>query len=288
MIYIINHQITFCNEDRTLSLLNDIENSLVLSSPAARLLLTLIINKNTPLTREYLLTTVWEDYGFTASGSNLNNYISELRKCLKHLEPNFSGIITIPRVGFQFVAHVETLLSKQPQQENTATLHISSPILVNSTDHIDTKDKIDDNSNSFSQSEGKPRNAQKSPIRKNVLIFAMISLPLIIVMIYLFLINNNRMALESVRFIFKKDNCNIYALDEFTILSNEEIMQKIDDNLNRELINCKTNNIYDIYYSYLPKSDSRLNSTEFLGICLQNNDQNDMHKNCYSLYNKAE
>lgn len=292
MKYIINHQITFCNENRTLSLLNNVENSLVLSAPASRLLLTLIINKNTPLTREYLLTTVWEDYGFTASGSNLNNYISELRKCLTHLEPNFAGIITIPKVGFQFIAHIETLLSEHLQPENVTTLHIASPLLT-----------PDDNTPTGNEFNNTNKNFKKKPsqqpydnrlyylklfIKKNTVVLIMITLPLIIIMIYLYLISHNEIGTENSRLIFTKDNCSIYALDEFTILSNEEIIQKIENDLNGERINCNNNNQYDIYYSYLSKSESRLYNTEFIGVCLKNNNKEYIHKNCYSISNEIE
>lgn len=286
MQYIINHQITFCNESRTLSLLNNVENSLILSAPAARLLLVLITNRNSPLTREYLLTTVWEDYGFTASGSNLNNYISELRKSFAHLEPNFAGIITIPKVGFQFTANIETLLPQNNQTESLLSLQVTHPIVPSSDNNIGNNNASALAPLLTQSTISKTKN--KKWRDKGIFVAAILTLPIVIIAIYYLLSHQHEAPTENYKLIFKQGNCDIYSLDEFTSLSNNEIIKSMKEDLDNKYLDCNTNNQYDIYYSYLPKSNSTLSSTEFIGVCIKNENKENSYKNCYSIYHKAE
>lgn len=279
MKYVINHQITFCNETRTLSLLDNKENSLVLSAPASRLLLTLVVNSNTPLKREYLLSTVWEEYGFTASGSNLNNYISELRKSLAHLIPEFNGIITIPKIGFQFTANIETLLPQNDQQDTLSALQVVSPIIVNNETPLS-------NENIIKNKEKKKFVASNLKVPFAMFLFV---LPLTILLLYYMSIPDYSPQIESSKFIYTQDNCDIYSLDEFNSMSNNEIMQIIQKRLSRHNISCNTNNQYDIYYSSLTSSDSAPLITNFIGVCIKNEkkDKQHMYKNCRSFVNEV-
>ncbi|WP_347299477.1 winged helix-turn-helix domain-containing protein, partial [Clostridium perfringens] len=80
MRYIINNKIKY-HEDR--SELVDINAELPpqpLTATLNRLLSTLVRNNNLVLSRDTLLTQVWEAHGQVASGNNLNNTISILRK----------------------------------------------------------------------------------------------------------------------------------------------------------------------------------------------------------------
>lgn len=279
MKYIINHQITFCNESRTISLLDNTENSLVLSAPASRLLLTLVVNSNVPLKREYLLSTVWEDYGFTASGSNLNNYISELRKSLAQLAPEFAGIVTIPKIGFQFTANIETSLRQDNQQDTLSALQVVPPIIVNNEDLLSNEDEI---------KNYKHKKIENQRI-KNRYIICFIILPLIILLTYYLSIPNYSPRIESSNFIYTQDNCDIYSLDEFNSMSNNEIMQVIEKRLKKHNISCNENNQYDIYYSSLPDPKTTLFITNFIGVCIKNEkkDKQHMYKNCQSFVNEV-
>ena len=65
-----------------------------------------IKHKGCDLSREELITRVWEEFGFTPSGNNLNKAVSELRKCFQSLDEGHEFIVTVPRYGFRFVADV--------------------------------------------------------------------------------------------------------------------------------------------------------------------------------------
>lgn len=49
---------------------------------------------------------MWEEFGFTPSGNNLNKAVSELRKSFQSLGEGHELIVTVPRYGFRFDADV--------------------------------------------------------------------------------------------------------------------------------------------------------------------------------------
>ncbi|WP_260440753.1 winged helix-turn-helix domain-containing protein [Serratia marcescens] len=74
-----------------------------LTATLNRLLSTLVRNNNLVVSRDTLLTQVWEAHGQVASGNNLNNTISILRKMFAALGED-DIIVTLPRQGFMFTA----------------------------------------------------------------------------------------------------------------------------------------------------------------------------------------
>lgn len=99
MVYIIAGQVFFNTQDGTLKL-KDTEDVVKLTLPAARLLEVILKNKGKVIERDYLLTEVWDNYGLVSSDSNLNQYISVLRKTLGMMGIE-DFIHTIPKVGFK-------------------------------------------------------------------------------------------------------------------------------------------------------------------------------------------
>jgi DNA-binding winged helix-turn-helix (wHTH) protein len=77
-----------------------------LSIPASQLLELLILSKGELVTREYLLTEVWDKNGLRGSNNNLNQYMSILRRTLaNHGCDNL--FITIPKIGFRLNADIK-------------------------------------------------------------------------------------------------------------------------------------------------------------------------------------
>lgn len=98
-LYIINNSLFFNELENTLSLNGDDENTVYLPPPASRLLTELIQNVGKLIPRDELLVRVWEDHGFRASNSNLNNYLSVLRRNIASLAPEMNIITTFPKQG---------------------------------------------------------------------------------------------------------------------------------------------------------------------------------------------
>ncbi|MCK6885481.1 winged helix-turn-helix domain-containing protein [Enterobacter roggenkampii] len=96
----------FDPEAHAISIVGQPESVLTLSAPAVRLLQEFIRHKGRDLSREELITRVWEEFGFTPSGNNLNKAVSELRKSFHALGDSHDYIVTVPRFGFRFDADV--------------------------------------------------------------------------------------------------------------------------------------------------------------------------------------
>lgn len=71
------------------------------------LLLLLIRNRGHVLEKEELLKTLWPD-AFVEEG-NLNRHVSTLRKKLGESQAEPEYIETVPRLGYRFIAHVQSL-----------------------------------------------------------------------------------------------------------------------------------------------------------------------------------
>lgn len=101
LMYIINNEISFNEEDGHLEN-SAAEVSVLMAMSTCRLLDVLISNQGNPVERDCLLKTVWDDNGLRSSNSNLNQYISILRKQLAQVGLPDNTVITLPRVGFMF------------------------------------------------------------------------------------------------------------------------------------------------------------------------------------------
>lgn len=99
MIYIIDDQVTYNSDDCTLSHLPT-QETLSLSISSGRLFEQLLNSQGEILARETLLTEVWDKYGLRGSNSNLNQYLSILRRALAAYGCE-NLIITIPKIGIR-------------------------------------------------------------------------------------------------------------------------------------------------------------------------------------------
>lgn len=76
-----------------------------LSQTSARLLAALLTHSGDVLARDEIFQSIFDKFGARASNSNLNQYISILRKNLHDLGIEQEIIITVPRVGFKISEH---------------------------------------------------------------------------------------------------------------------------------------------------------------------------------------
>lgn len=129
-LYILEGCIYFDEQAMALSINGEQENTIILPAPSARLLSELIKTNGTMVTREELLVRVWEDYGYRASNSNLNNYLSILRRSLTSLLPQTILITTLPKKGIVFQANIEECSVNTHQNEpaeSTAIIEYEEP-----------------------------------------------------------------------------------------------------------------------------------------------------------------
>ncbi|KFB98731.1 hypothetical protein GTGU_04402 [Trabulsiella guamensis ATCC 49490] len=92
--------ITFDTEDATL--VNVLTGDCIeLSQTSTRLLTELLNHHGDLLSRNEIFQSVFDKYGARASNSNLNQYISTLRRNLCDLGVEKEIIVTVPRIGFK-------------------------------------------------------------------------------------------------------------------------------------------------------------------------------------------
>lgn len=118
VLYFISDNMLFNPADHTIEC-GDNDEFIKLSIPASQLLELLILSKGELVTREYLLTEVWDKNGLRGSNNNLNQYMSMLRRTLaSHGCDNL--FITIPKIGFRLNTDLKIETRTGPGNEHIA------------------------------------------------------------------------------------------------------------------------------------------------------------------------
>lgn len=257
MKYIINLTIVFDPENRVLMLSNKHHLTTALSNPATRLLVELIKNNKIELSRDTLIKSVWEDYGFSPSSATLSNHISELRKAFESLGISKDILITVPRIGFKMDAeiHPETKPPKEMTsiEEASLPLHTSQPAEQYNTvsEHVAASSK-------------KPSRSIK------IQVFFLTSTLLVIAITAVFTLNRG----EKLVLMGIQDKCNIYAVDEE--IHDTEQLARARKMIPAEGIDCKQTD-RDIYYIEA-RPDNALLKVTFMAACTKNRDMS--YKKC--------
>ncbi len=121
MIYKINNTILFRDDDGLIWIEEDEESRYNLTATTSRLLAFLLQKQGEVLTRELILTQVWDNYGLRSSNNSLNKYISDLRCILRNLGCEEEVILTLPRVGFKISENINITLITKPYIESIVT-----------------------------------------------------------------------------------------------------------------------------------------------------------------------
>lgn len=111
MIYIICNEVYFNDSKHSLWRDDNPEDIVTLTVIPNRLLCYLLEHKGEIISRELILTAVWELYGLEPSGHSLNQNISILRKALSSLGL-VDVIVTQPRVGIYIGSEIISILDE--------------------------------------------------------------------------------------------------------------------------------------------------------------------------------
>ncbi len=120
MIFDIEKQLQFDTENATL-VNQTTGDSIELSLTSTRLLAKLLNHRRDVLSREEIFQSVFDQHGARSSNSNLNQYISILRKNFFELGMEKDVIVTIPRVGFRISEEVNVSSLDEQHSENPFT-----------------------------------------------------------------------------------------------------------------------------------------------------------------------
>lgn len=105
MVYIINDLVVF-DEQRSRLSLPEGEEEVFLAQAMTRLLKLFIDRNGQTIERDELFEKVWDDFGMRSSNANLNQHISLLRKEFALLGLPDNIIVTVPKIGFKFIADI--------------------------------------------------------------------------------------------------------------------------------------------------------------------------------------
>lgn len=245
-LYIINNSLFFNEMNNTLSLNGDDENTLYLPPPAGRLLTELIQNVGQLISRDELLVRVWEDHGFRASNSNLNNYLSVLRRNIASLAPEMNIIVTFPKQGVMLDAEItreESVREERIGPEEQFLVSVSNSGDIPNYSHLPP-----------------PLTFRNKNKLKKLLIIT--SLFCMLTSFFLIASNYRQGKNISPQQLFSHEKCNIFSLDSSHIEDNEldNILKKFNVD-----IDCK-NIKHDIFYSHYRNKNKKQNIT-FISWC---------------------
>ncbi|MCS3430976.1 winged helix-turn-helix domain-containing protein [Klebsiella sp. BIGb0407] len=135
MHYIIDKTLRFNSDNHTLEQTNEPHAVVTLTITMSRLLLFLIEKHGENVTKDDILSQVWEAHGLRASTNSLNKYISDLRQMFRTLGLNDEIIVTIPRVGFSVPA---AIISAANNSEPEGDLAVAEKTVEESGDSVST------------------------------------------------------------------------------------------------------------------------------------------------------
>lgn len=274
MGYVFNFSVIFDADKRRLCLLHDEESSVGISAPACRLLTVLVQNNGETLTRTWLLKVVWEDYGFTGSNSNLNNYLSELRKAINMLDPTLDIIITTPKVGIKLEANI-TFTALEDKENN-------SPDATNDNDYHHVGNELTGSEKSHSSiKDGKFLKNKNGEKRMHGILICIATLMMIITLLVLIKGMQKKIVLknEPLTLIYETEKCRLYYLSGYSknevAFSNERVKKL----LSYYKTDCSTGPYKDMYI-YSQKKGINTPETAFFSVCLKRGSGDANYSSC--------
>lgn len=103
MKYVLNGTIHY---DGGTFVLTNGDKKVGLNPGAGRALAFMLANSGRECRKDELVEEIWGKHGFVVGSNSLNQIIVQLRRGLEAVDPGSEYIVTIPRVGYKFVAEV--------------------------------------------------------------------------------------------------------------------------------------------------------------------------------------
>ncbi|CNL00299.1 Transcriptional regulatory protein%2C C terminal [Yersinia mollaretii] len=264
MEYIINGNVKYNSSDGTLFCPDNNIDMITLTRVTSELLLLLIKNNGAPLSRDTILSELWEKRGLTASSNNLNNYVSMLRKALAQCGyPNL--IVTIPKHGFLFEADIT-------EMDENNRLPRTDPKSVELTQHHEMELPL------ASAISGHHKKSLSGLLKGRVVVVTLFITVLILLIspsIY------NYFRLQSLRtLLFNIDQCRIYLMDDTTRrMDSSNTISTIKMIIDTGKLKCDSPT--NVYYFADKKKDSsgHVIMTDMLSYCPY-----DIHVPCENYY----
>jgi len=258
MKYIINGSVQYDVENSKLTAVEKYSDEIKLTAMQNKLLLYLVINSGNSISRDKVLKDVWGEDSRSASNTNLNNYISILRKFFEYFEEK-DLIITLRGEGFVFkTKSLDVINSSQDSLEIALNIDKHKKLGVIGTLH------------------------------KNLKVASLSFLLLTSCMLMLFLLGKtNDNDNDYVSKIEKYENCTfkfikINGFENYGMMDASKVKQVIET----EGYDCKQAATVFFYLSSTPvRSVDENDSKSFFAYCI--GDKNDGERTTCENYNKT-
>lgn len=289
MLYTINNNIKFRDNDGVIWIVNSEESEITLTITTARLLSLLLSRHGEVVSRDNILSQVWDFYGLRSSNNSLNKYISDLRRVFKNLGLEDEAIVTIPRVGFMFTESIPVdkvafkSLSKNAKTETEDDVEVEPEILTGS----ETDTGLDVDVNGTIQSGVKPK---KRTNTKLILSLSLITALMVVIFIQTLEYNVENSNLEKPGkqksyFYGKLDDCQAFGFNNKPSESSQSQLSIIKQFMETQKLSCSSGG--EIYFQI---SDLVLYGNPgriFVSVCQNDQDTNGELSSCYNFYEKA-
>ncbi|QPT11987.1 winged helix-turn-helix domain-containing protein [Serratia rubidaea] len=299
MKYIINLIIVYTPSEKTLALHNDPSQKVNLSNPANRLLLELIRYNGKTLERETLLHNVWEEYGFTGSNSNLNTYISELRKSFSSLSENIKIITTVPKVGFRLEAEIEPALHPDAHAETRADAEVVAQRTTSPPqEELEmSEDKRNNADRQYSGVNNKaapveasthtppavPNSSRQRSYKLGVVMAMAFALIAWLGYAYFHTPRLLKIVSEPYSYLFTLGGCEVYSLDYKNAYSKKTLIAMAKQDIAREKLDCQ--HIKNVIFYKKMWAEDKFNEVTFMGICSVTTTEK--YERCFTIKNFA-
>lgn len=262
MLYLINNNIVFNTEDRTLVMQQDEMSAVILSNSANRLLYELLYSYGQTVSRDSLFQNVWDNHGLVSSNSNLNHYISQLRKSLVSFGLSDKVIITIPKVGFKFSEKVPVMLMDdngdtpraEDKNERLESVYqeldnLTTEILSQTQDRTELTDINLQSllSQNIAQSDDVNKKITTKPSYKMLYVVCSILALVSLTFIALFFTMDTR-SVKNNFFTAESDICPIYKFYPLPDELNGKATEDIDSIIKNNNISCKNDQFIMVNY----------------------------------------
>lgn len=289
MLYTINKNIKFRDNDGAIWIENAEGSEIVLTITTARLLSLLLSRHGEVVSRDNILSQVWEFYGLRSSNHSLNKYISDLRKVLKNLGLEDEAIVTIPRVGFMFTEciSVDKLAFKSLSKNVETEIEDDAEAKIGKGLETDMGFGLDVDVDEDSQSNVKSKRRTNSKI---ILYLSLITILLVVIfsqtLEYIIESNNFEPTRKQKKYFYGKFNdCQVFGFDYKSAESSKLQLSIIKQLMETQKLSCSSGGkiYFQISAPVLYGNPGRI----FVSICQSDHDANGKLSSCYNFYEKS-
>lgn len=254
--YIIDNQLLFNPEDRSLVRIGDDLSRMVLTHISSRLFCLFLESDGSIIPRDTILQKVWDEHSMISSSNNLNNYISGLRKQLISLGLEIPLIITEPKLGFRINADAVSIDTS-----------VDDPYPVSAKRETIDKTERDQRSETADVTAAVSASPRSTLWRWSAAGGIFCLLALVLFFVVSLSTNDEPADVGGLQYVFTQNGCRFYTPDSsFAVGFMKDSRKVISPLAKKYAFSCPPDNIivYDLFGFF---DDSRYSGTVLIARC---------------------